>query len=83
MSENNKFISGLAVGAVVGAALVLFLQSDKGKELLSSLKADVDALREQVADATNDAEESLEILMQKAKELVTDLEKKINKTPTV
>jgi gas vesicle protein len=38
MTENQKFLSGLALGAAAGAAIAILLQSDKGKEMLDNIK---------------------------------------------
>lgn len=83
MSENNKFISGFAVGALAGTALVLFLQSSKGQEFIATLKEEAAGLQDEVMNAASDAEDSIDALLAKAKKLVSDLEQKINKTPTV
>ncbi|MEO0312386.1 MAG: hypothetical protein RIQ89_2043 [Bacteroidota bacterium] len=66
MSDNSKFLSGLLLGALAGAALTSFLNSDKGKALIDSFKAD----------------ESLQTMLDKAKKLVSDLEEKLKETPT-
>jgi len=38
MTDNQKFLSGLALGAAAGAAIAILLQSDKGKEMLDGIK---------------------------------------------
>ena len=42
MSENSKFISGLLLGALAGTALALYLNSEKGKELIANLNIEAD-----------------------------------------
>ncbi len=39
MLNNQKFLSGLLLGAAAGAAITIFLNSDKGKELVAEAKA--------------------------------------------
>lgn len=34
MTNNQKFISGVFLGAAAGAALVIFFHSDKGKKMI-------------------------------------------------
>ncbi|MBC7720822.1 MAG: YtxH domain-containing protein [Pedobacter sp.] len=38
MTNNQKFISGLFLGAAAGAALAIFFSSDKGKKLITEGK---------------------------------------------
>ncbi|HEX6913863.1 MAG TPA: YtxH domain-containing protein [Chitinophagaceae bacterium] len=38
MTDNQKFLSGLALGAAAGAAIAILLQSDRGKEMLDNIK---------------------------------------------
>ena len=35
---SQKFVAGLILGAAAGAAVALFLQTDKGKEILATIK---------------------------------------------
>jgi gas vesicle protein len=36
--SNKKFLGGLVLGAAAGAAIALFLSSDKGKEVVAGAK---------------------------------------------
>ena len=56
----NKFLAGLVLGVAAGAAAALFLQSEKGKEVISDIK-----------DAAGDAGAKLK---SKVKQFVDDLE---------
>ena len=38
MTDNQRFLSGLALGAAAGAAIAILLSSDKGKEMLDNIK---------------------------------------------
>jgi gas vesicle protein len=38
MNGKSKFVAGLVLGAAAAAAIALFLQSKKGKEIMSDLK---------------------------------------------
>jgi len=38
MNGKSKFVAGLVLGAAAAAAITLFLQSKKGKEMMSDLK---------------------------------------------
>ena len=76
MIGSSKFIAGLVLGAAAGTAIVLFLQSQKGKEIINDIK-----------DAANDAgsdfrtrmqqfDEEIAELMKKGKHFIEDLEAK-------
>ena len=39
MSNNQKILGGLLLGAAAGVAVTIFLNSDKGKEVLADAKA--------------------------------------------
>lgn len=77
MSENSKFISGLLLGALAGTALALYLNSEKGKELLSNLNIEADHLKDNMQEGYGNAKEGVDELLTKAKQLVKELEQKI------
>ena len=77
MSENSKFISGLLLGALAGTALALYLNSEKGKELLSTLNIEADHLKDNMHEGYNNAKEGVDELLAKAKNLLKELEQKI------
>lgn len=52
--SDNKFIAGLLLGAIAGTALVLFLNSEKGKELIEDLKEGAGKLQEDLGDIADD-----------------------------
>ena len=74
---NNKFLSGIILGAVAGAALALFLTSDKGKEIIEDLKEAADDAADTARGKFNDANDELHALLAKGKAFVNDLEQKI------
>ncbi|MDB5211193.1 MAG: hypothetical protein JWQ30_2020 [Sediminibacterium sp.] len=51
---SNKFIAGVLLGAVAGTALVLFLNSEKGKELIKDLKEGAGKMQEDLSDLADD-----------------------------
>jgi gas vesicle protein len=81
MSDNSKFLSGLLLGALAGAALTAFLNSEKGKAFLDNLKAEAADLKMDMEDKLDATEESLQAMLDKAKKLVSDLEEKIKENP--
>jgi len=74
--NSKKLIAGLIIGVAAGTFIALFLQSDKGKELMEDVKdtaSDVeDSLRAKLKSFDNEVSD----LMKKGKEFVSDLEDK-------
>ena len=75
MENNSKLIFGLAIGAIVGAALAVFINSEKGQEIIDEIK-----------DATGKAEkdfrktiDKFEDKIVKGKEFAMDLERRAGK----
>ncbi|MEO7532046.1 MAG: YtxH domain-containing protein [Sediminibacterium sp.] len=65
--SNPKFLAGILLGALAGTAVVLFLNSEKGKELVKDLKEGAVNMKE---DLGNLADE----LLQKGKSVVDETE---------
>lgn len=80
MINNNQFVAGLLLGALAGTALALYLNSDKGKQFLADIELDTENLKHQVDEHLDDAGESLQQVLSKAKKLVADLEQKLAST---
>ena len=77
MNTAQKFLGGIMLGVAAGVAIALFLNSDKGKEMLSD-----------VTDAAGDAKDNLQIkfsdfekqakdLLKKGKSFIEDIEGKV------
>ncbi len=82
MSENNKFTAGLLLGALAGTALALYLNSEKGKQLLSDIQLDAASLKSDIDVGIDKVDESLQDMLSKARKLVTELEQKLGDTQT-
>ena len=80
---DNKFITGLLLGAVAGTAVAIYLNSDKGKQLLTDLKFDAEDIKDQMKVGIDGVDESLHQLLTKAKQMVADLEQKLEDAKTV
>jgi len=70
--KDSRLLTGLLIGALAGAALAVFISSEKGQEVVEEIK-----------DATNKAEKDLkkaisrfEDKLGKGKEYAMDMEKK-------
>jgi len=78
MKENHQFLTGLILGALAGSALVIYFNSDKGKQLLEDLTGKAAALKEEFKEDITNADESLQQMLTKAKQVVTDMEQRLN-----
>lgn len=65
--SDSKFVAGLLIGALAGTALVLFLNSEKGKEFIKDLKEGAGNLQ---SDLSSMADE----LLQKGKSFMEETE---------
>ncbi len=78
MKENHQFLTGLILGALAGSALVVYLNSNKGKQLLEDLTGKTEALTAAFKEDITNADESLQQMLAKAKQVVTDIEQQLN-----
>ncbi len=65
--SNKKFLGGLVLGAAAGAAIALFLSSDKGKEVVAGAKTKL-----------QDFGDELDSLIKKSKVKLDEMETKIS-----
>ena len=77
---SQKFVAGLILGAAAGAAVALFLQTDKGKEILATIKDAAGDAGDSLKSKVQDFDEELNALIKKGKKFVEDLESKIKDT---
>lgn len=78
MNDNNKFVAGLLLGALAGAALAVFLQSEKGKQVLGEVKEGADKVQDDLSARLKDFDTAMNELLEKGKSFLSDLEQKIN-----
>jgi len=71
MSGINKFIAGVVLGAAAGAAITVFLQTEKGKKVMSDVK-----------DAATNASEKIKSKLKEFDEEISELLRKENDTST-
>ena len=69
MNDKEKFLTGLILGGLAGAALTLFLNSNKGKEMVNDLKTKSDDLQEDVKEKVAEFETAMETLLDKARKV--------------
>ncbi len=71
---NNKFVAGLLLGAAAGAALALFVNSDKGKEVIDDLKDAASDAGDKLKSHLSNFEDEVSTLIKKGRKFVDDLE---------
>ncbi len=69
MNDKEKFITGLILGGLAGAAITLFLSSNKCKEMTSDLKDKTDDLQDNVKEKVAEFETAMETLLDKARKV--------------
>ncbi len=76
MTDNQKFIAGLLLGAVSGAAIALFLKSNKGKQIITDVKEGTDMVQDEVKTKLKDFDAAVDNLLEKGKQFMDDFESK-------
>jgi len=80
MTTKQKFLTGILLGAVAGAGIALFLQTEKGKELFASLKKKLSEMADEAGDNLaskwHDFDNEMSELIKKGKKFVGELEQK-------
>ena len=72
----SKFVSGLVLGVVAGAALALFLTSDKGQEIMEDVADAAGNVADKAKKKLGSLTDELDTLLKKGKTFVEDLEQK-------
>ena len=76
MSNDYKFIAGLLLGAVAGAALAAFIKSEQGKELISEVKEGADKMQSDLHGKLKEFDASINELLEKGRAFINDLEQR-------
>jgi gas vesicle protein len=74
MNNNQKFLAGLILGAAAGAIVALFLQSDKGKEVVSDIKDAAAKAGEKFNESMANVNEEINDLGNKGKSFAENLQ---------
>ena len=76
MTDNQKFLAGIIIGAAAGTAIALFLQTEKGKEIMNDVKGAANSAGDTLKQKLASFDEEISSLLKKGKEFVEDLEAK-------
>jgi gas vesicle protein len=76
MNFINKFVGGLLLGAAAGAAVAVFLQTEKGKEILGGIKGAAGDAGDSIRSHWGNFEKELNSILKKGKQFVEDMENK-------
>lgn len=71
---SSKFVSGLILGAAAGAAIALFLTSDKGREVLDDIAGAAGDVADKAKKQWENLSEEMGALIKKGKTVVENLE---------
>jgi gas vesicle protein len=69
MNDKEKFLAGIILGGLAGAAITLFLSSSKGKEMVDDLKTRSGDFQEDVKEKVAEFETAMETLLDKARKV--------------
>lgn len=76
MSENKKFVAGLLLGVVAGATIIYFLNSEKGKQIVSEVKEGSESIKDELKTKLHDFDTAFNELLEKGKKFIDDFEQK-------
>jgi gas vesicle protein len=71
--SSTKFLAGVIVGAAAGVALAMFMNSDKGQELISDLKSAAGKAGDSLKNKFNDLKDQVSDTVQKGKQFAQDM----------
>lgn len=78
MTDSQKFIAGVILGAAAGAAITVFLNSDKGKEILADVKDIAQDTSESLRSKMDGLEKEVKGLLQKGKQFIESIEQRLD-----
>ena len=71
--SSTKFLAGVIVGAAAGVALAMFINSDKGQEIISDLKDAAGKAGDNLKSKFNDLKDQVADKVQKGKQFAQDV----------
>ena len=77
MTSGQKFLGGIILGVAAGVAIVLFINSDKGKEIISDVTDATNDVTDNLKNKYSDLGNQVKDWLKKGKEVLTDIEGKV------
>jgi len=76
MNPGQKFLGGILLGVAAGVAIALFINSDKGKEIMADVSDAAGEASENLKNKFSDFEKQVKDLLKKGKTFVEEIEGK-------
>ena len=76
MNTGQKFLAGILLGVAAGVAIALFVNSDKGKEIMADVTDAADEATESLKSKFSDLEKQAKDLVKKGKSFLEDVQDK-------
>jgi gas vesicle protein len=77
MNTAQKFLGGIMLGVAAGVAIALFINSDKGKELISDVGDAAGDAADNLKTKFSDFESQAKDLLKKGKSFLDDIEGRV------
>ena len=78
MKNNQKFLSGFMLGAAAGAVVTVFLQSDKGQELIQNARASIKDATAELKNGIENMDTTIESWINKGRNLIAEIRNRSN-----
>jgi gas vesicle protein len=76
MNAGQKFLAGILLGVAAGVAIALFINSDKGQEIISDVTDAAGDAKESLKSKFSDLEQHAKDLVKKGKSFLEDVQDK-------
>lgn len=77
MNAAQKFLGGIMLGVAAGVAIALFINSDKGKEIISDVADAAGDAADNLKNKFSEFEKQAKDLLKKGKTFIEDMEGKV------
>ena len=77
MNTAQKFLGGIMLGVAAGVAIALFINSDKGKEIISDVSDAASDATDNLKSKFSDFEKQAKDLLNKGKAFIDDIEGRV------
>jgi len=83
MKNNQKFLSGFLLGAAAGAVATVFLQSEKGQELIQNARTGIKDATAELKNGIENMDSTIESWINKGRNLIAEIRSRSNNTKDV